>query len=232
MQNLGPDPVFCVAGLIKGRNRFTMFTMINVCRYGFPVERIALKRLLALALAVSVAACAAGCGSANEERARAYLNDAYAKSQKFAQKQVEVEEKGKELMEAIEVPEITPELVQNVERLFDELIVLVEESGLAAEETRDEYEKVLQLDDVEEFKEYARNKIEVLDLTGQETALARQFYDIYKRVFEEVREGKVPDEQAVTDELSPVIEQRDRIRGQIEELNRRAGELREELSID
>jgi uncharacterized coiled-coil DUF342 family protein len=198
------------------------------------------KRTVILAAAVVAAGLAATLivifvtgDNPGENKARAYLNDAYAKSKEVAEKQVEVEEKGEELLGYINTAsDLTPEVIQEAEQLFDELVALVAASNAAAEKTRVEYEKVLQLEDLEDFKAYARNKIEVLDLTSREADLMEQFYGVLKRVFEEARSGGTPDETAVMNELKSITEKRDQVRAEIEKLNQEAADMSEKLNIE
>lgn len=184
-------------------------------------------------LLVSVPVIAVSGCNHNEKQARQLLENAYEKSRKVAENQVRFEEKGKELLEFVESSALeTEEEKRNVDQYFKELTDLADSSGSAVEEASAEYGKVLDLEDVELYKEYARNRIEATDLLRQRTDGLRKFYEIFKRSFEESLAGNVQDEAAIISEVNPIVEERERLDEEIERLNDEAADLREELGLD
>lgn len=190
--------------------------------------------LLSGVVAALLLACAlTGCGGGEQARAREYLNAAYEKSFTVARKQVEFEDKGEELMALYQqTTEVTPDSMARMQAYLNELVALAGEISEAAGQTREDYEKVLELEDVEDYKAYARNKIKVLDLTDRKMELLGSFYEIVNGAFEKVQAGVAPDEKTIIAETQSLIEERDRIDEQIEELNQEAAELSEELGVD
>lgn len=189
--------------------------------------------VVAVIIAVTLLACAvSGCNS-EEKQAREDLNSAYEKSKGVIENQVKFEEKGQELIEYYEgLSDITPESIQQIDEYFSGMVEIMAAIGTAAEQTKAEYEKVLGLEGVEKYKEYAQNRIEVIDLVNRWVEQLKKFYDIFKRSFDESMAGKVPDENAIMAETKPIMEERDRIEAEIEKLNDEAADLREEIDVD
>lgn len=189
--------------------------------------------MVAVAIAATLLACAvSGCNS-EEKQAREYLNSAYEKSKSVIENQVKFAEKGQELVEYYDgLLDITLENIQQVDEYFSGMVEIMAAFGAAAEQTKAEYEKVLELKGVEKYKEYAENRIEVVDLLNRWVEQLKKFYDIFKRSFDDSMAGKTLDENAIMEETRPILSERDRIEAEIDRLNDEAADLSEELDID
>ena len=189
--------------------------------------------VVAVAIAATLLACAvSGCNS-EEKKVREYLNSAYEKSKVVTENQVKFEEMGQDLIEYYDgLVDITPESIQQLDEYFSGMAEIMAAIGAAAEQTKAEYEKVLGLKGIEKYKEYAENRIEAIGLVNKWVEQLKKFYDIFKRSFDESMAGKIQDENAIMEEIGPILEERDRIEVEIERLNDEAADLREELDVD
>lgn len=173
-----------------------------------------------------------GCGGGEEEKAREYIDSAREEARSVAQKQLEIQRRGEELNEFLEeVNAITPDAVAATEELLRKLTELAEVTSEAAAGARAEYEKVLELEGVEDHKEYAENRIDALELVERRSELAVEFASIYSRALATGLETGQIDEAAVRGLVEPLVEERDAINNEITELNEQAADLQEELDL-
>lgn len=188
--------------------------------------------ILALLLVSALAASGlAGCGD-SEEQARECISRAREKGKAVALRQRKLQEQGEEMLEYMSgIRSINAETVTVMKKLFQALVKLVEDTNSAAQEARAEYGKVLELDGVEEYKEYASNRIEALRLIDRRAGLLQQVGTVYEAVLDTSLAGQPVDEAAVTNILKPIIEERDRLAGEIDKLNEQAAGIAEELGI-
>ncbi len=187
---------------------------------------------IALLAVSALAACLlAGCQS-SEKQARDYIDQAREKSRAVALKQERLQDQGEELLKFINsIKSINADTVAMMKKLFQGLVTLVEATNDAAQEARTEYEKILQLEDVEKYKEYASNRIEALDLIDRRSSLIQQVGTVYGAVLDAALAGQQIDEAAVTSALKPILDERDRLASEIEKLNDQAAGIAKELGI-
>ena len=57
----------------------------------------------------------------------------------------------------------------------------------------------------------------------------KKFYDIFKMCFDESLAGKVPDDNAIMEEVAPILEERDRIEAEIETARAKIAELKQRV---
>lgn len=86
-------------------------------------------------------------------------------------------------------------------KIFNELVTITEAINKDAQHTRGR-EKVLGMKDVADFKAYARNRIEVLELLSRQGELTKELYSIFKQEAEDHVAGRSIDEAAVTSKVN------------------------------
>ncbi|MBU1670728.1 MAG: hypothetical protein KKF41_14795 [Actinobacteria bacterium] len=188
--------------------------------------------LTALLVAAIAAAAISGCTS-EQSTAREYIEQARARNKDVAVIQEELKKKSDELaalFQQISDPP-TAEEAQKMKQLTAELSALVDTSNADIQKTRSEYEKILKLDDVEGYKEYALNKIEVLGILDQLASLHRQYWELYDRAFDEYLASGTVDEEAIRAGIDPVLTQKAQLDEKLEKLNKEAADLADELGI-
>ena len=126
---------------------------------------------------------------------------------------------------------ITISTVAATEELLKKLNELAEVTSEAAAAVREEYEKVLDLEGAEEYKEYAENRIEALELVLRRSELAVQFAAIYSEALATGLETGRIDEAALRGRVEPLVAERDAINEEIENLNGQAADLEEQLDL-
>jgi septal ring factor EnvC (AmiA/AmiB activator) len=187
--------------------------------------------LLAAALAV---AFLAGCGS-DESKARQNIEQAKEKSVKVAQNEQKLSEKGLELSKFYDtIQNITPETAAVMKQFLNDAVALQQAINDAAQATRTEYEKILALNDVADFKKYAQIEIKILDLINQRSVLIKQFAAIYNGVVDYLVSGQ-PDtpeyEASIQAQAQPIKDERIRLSQEIDKLNEQAADLAKKLNI-
>lgn len=188
--------------------------------------------LTALLVAAIAAAAISGCTS-EQSTAREYIEQARARNKDVAVTQEELKKKSDELaglFQQISDPP-TAEEAQKMKQLTAELSALVDTSNADIQKTRSEYEKILKLDDVEGYKEYALNKIEVLGILDQLASLHRQYWELYDKAFDEYLASGTVDEEAIRAGIDPVLTQKAQLDEKLEKLNKEAADLADELGI-
>lgn len=190
--------------------------------------------LLTAFLVMAIAATAVTGCSSEESTARKYVEQARQQTKDVATNQDKVKKKGEELAELFQLlgDPPTSEDAQKMRQLTAELSGLIDASNKAAQKTRPEYEKVLKLKDVADYKAYARNKIEVLEILDQLAALHKQYWAIYNQAFEDYLAGGTVDEEAIKALIDSIVEQRDKLNTQLEQLNKKATDLADKLDIE
>lgn len=192
-----------------------------------------LSVLVALvAAAVLACALAAGCGG-DDSAARDYIQKAKDKSEKVALGEEQLRRKGEELSDFFNaITNITPETAEVMKKFFSDLVVLVTKINEAAQETRAEYEKILELDDVADFKKYANNRIKALELINRRSELVKQFAAIYDTVVDQALNNQPIDEELIRKQTLPILEERNKTTGELDKLNQEAEELARKLNIE
>jgi predicted ribosome quality control (RQC) complex YloA/Tae2 family protein len=183
-------------------------------------------------VAATAAACATGCSS-EESTAREYLEQARAKTKDVAANQEKEKKKGEELntlLQQISDPP-TAEEAQKMKQLTSELSGLIDDSNKQIQKTRTEYEKILKLNDVKDYKIYARNRIEVLAILDQLATLHLQYWEIYDQAFDDYLAAGSVDEEAIKAVINQILEQKDKLDTELEKLDKEAADLADELDI-
>lgn len=198
-------------------------------------ERNQLRRrtlLGALAAAVLLAVCVgAGCSS-NEEKARQYIEQANEKGKQVYLEEENLRKKGEQLAGFFDsITNITDETASVMKGFFADVVKDVEAVNKAAQATRAQYEKILELEGVGDFRKYANNRIKVLELINSRTQLVKQFSAIYSNVIDQALNGQEINEELVKNQMTPIIEERNRTTQEIERLNSQAAELAEKLDL-
>jgi chromosome segregation ATPase len=174
----------------------------------------------------------AGCGGDEEEKARQYIDSAREEAKSIAQKQLEIQRRGEELNKYLEESSsITLGTVAATEELLKKLTELADVTSEAAAAARAGYEKVLELEGVEEYREYAENRIEALELVERRSELAVQFASVYSKALATGLETGQIDEAALRGQVEPLVAERDSINEEIEDLNGQAADLEEQLDL-
>jgi hypothetical protein len=185
----------------------------------------------ALLTAFMALAALAGCAG-DEKKAREYIEDARDKGRIVAQNQDKLQKQGEVLNSfAGSVKTLTPEAVSVIQKLLADLFTMVEATNKAAQDTRVEYKKILDLNGLDKYKRYARNRLKTLGLVDRRAKLARDFAATYDAALKTFLSGQVIDEAAVVNSLTPITEERDRLTKEIEKLNEEAVDLADELEF-
>ena len=183
-------------------------------------------------VALLAAGLLAGCGS-NEAQARQFLDTAHEKSKQVALNEQKLIDQGKRLTDFFNsIQNITPETAAAMKGFFNDLVKIVDAINTSAQATKPEYDKILELNDVTDFKKYARNKLEVLTLIDRRSQLVRQFAAIYNTVIDQAVNGQPINEELVKNETTPILAERDKITKEIEQLNKQAADLATKLKIE
>jgi hypothetical protein len=203
------------------------------------LTRFKLRGVLIAVIAVAAAAAAAVTitllvtGGSNESQARQFLDTAHEKSKQVVVNEQKLIDQGKRLTDFFNsITNITPETAAAMKGFFSDLVKIVDAINTAAQATKPEYDKILDLNDVTEFKKYARNRLEVLTLINRRSQLVRQFAAIYNTVIDQAVNGQPINEELVKNETTPIIEERDKITKEIEQLNTQAAEIAKDLKIE
>lgn len=185
----------------------------------------------ALLTAFMALAALAGCGG-DDKKAREYIEDARDKGRIVAQNQDKLQKQGEVLNSFVgSVKILTPEAVSAIKKILADLFTMVEATNKAAQDTRVEYEKILDLNGLDKYKRYARNRLKTLGLADRRARLARDFAAIYDAALDTFLSGQVVDEAALANSLAPIAEERNRLTKEIEKLNGEAVDLLDELEF-
>jgi len=182
----------------------------------------------------AVVACGSlsGCGG-DQAKAKQYVTAAREKSQKAAETEAKLQKKGEGLAKFNELfQNITPETASTLKKYFADLVALHEEINKAAQETRAEYSKILNLNDVADYKKFAQNRIDAINLIDRRSLLVKQFAAIYDQVVDQALNGQPIDETMVRNQTEQISQSRAQIDKQLEELNTKAADLSEKLKLD
>ena len=174
---------------------------------------------------------AAGCGS-DTSKARQYLDAAHEKSKQVAINEQKLIDQGKKLTDFFNsIQNITPETATAMKGFFNELVKDVDAINTAAQATKPEYDKIIALNGVAQYKKYAQNRLEVLTLINRRSQLVKEFAAIYNTVIDQAANGQAIDEELVKAQTQPIIDERDKITKDIENLNTQAATIAKDLNI-
>ena len=182
-------------------------------------------------LAVLVITALAGCND-NERKAREYIENAREKYKAVAQEN----EKLKKQYEALgalgeSTQGVTPEDIAAMRKYLVGLVANIEAIDKSSQAVRSEYEKVLDLGDAARYKEFARIEMQKLSLVDRQARLSNDLAAVAVKAMDAYAAGQAIDQAAIENETKPIVEQRIKIDGQINELNQEATELAEELNL-
>lgn len=190
---------------------------------------VAVAALLAV---VIVFAAIAGCGNSNEIKAREYIAAARDKGKAVTQRQEDVKNHYAEFFKLAQSTQgATPEASAAMKKSLADLVASVQATYKAAQSTRSEYEKVLALSDVEKYKEYANLQTQILDLIDQQNTLLNSFVAIVNSAMDAVLAGQDVSNDTIQSQTKPILDQRDQVNKKIQQLNKQAADLADELKL-
>ena len=91
---------------------------------------------------------------------------------------------------------------------------------------------MLDLNGVDKYKRYAEVQIETLGLVDKRSNLVKDFGAVISQVLQNQVAGQPIDEAAVTSSLQKIIDERNNLTKQIEDLNKEAVTLARELNLE
>lgn len=196
----------------------------------------ALKRsavLITILVAVALLGGAlAGCGG-EESKARGYLETAHSEGLKVTKNIDKLSKKEKELTRLYQkTGQVTPENLESVRKPYLELVELIGAVKVTAEETKSEYEKVLELKDVEKYKDFANMQIKALDLLAKQMELMGDYYSVFNKVAEDQAAGRPIDEAAVNSQIGKVSAELVRVVQDIQKAKKDAADIGDELNLE
>lgn len=196
----------------------------------------ALKRsavLITILVAVALLGGAlAGCGG-EESKARGYLETAHSEGLKVTKNIDKLSKKEKELTRLYQkTGQVTPENLESVRKPYLELVELIGAVKVTAEETKSEYEKVLELKDVEKYKDFANMQIKALDLLAKQMELMGDYYSVFNKVAEDQAAGRPIDEAAVNSRIGKVSAELVRVVQDIHKAKKDAADIGDELNLE
>lgn len=196
----------------------------------------ALKRsavLITILVAVALLGGAlAGCGG-EESKARGYLETAHSEGLKVTKNIDKLSKKEKELTRLYQkTGQVTPENLESVRKPYLELVELIGAVKVTAEETKSEYEKVLELKDVEKYKDFANMQIKALDLLAKQMELMGDYYSVFNKVAEDQAAGRPIDEAAVNSQIGKASSELVRVVQDIQKAKKDAADIGDELNLE
>jgi hypothetical protein len=196
----------------------------------------ALKRsavLITILVAVALLGGAlAGCGG-EESKARGYLETAHSEGLKVTKNIDKLSKKEKELTRLYQkTGQVTPENLESVRKPYLELVELIGAVKVTAEETKSEYEKVLELKDVEKYKDFANMQIKALDLLAKQMELMGDYYSVFNKVAEDQAAGRPIDEAAVNSQIGKVSAELVKVVQDIHKAKKDAADIGDELNLE
>ena len=174
----------------------------------------------------------AGCGG-EESKARGYLETAHSEGLKVTKNIDKLSKKEKELTRLYQkTGQVTPENLESVRKPYLELVELIGAVKVTAEETKSEYEKVLELKDVEKYKDFANMQIKALDLLAKQMELMGDYYSVFNKVAEDQAAGRPIDEAAVNSRIGKVSAELVRVVQDIQKAKKDAADIGDELNLE
>ena len=174
----------------------------------------------------------AGCGG-EESKARGYLETAHSEGLKVTKNIDKLSRKEKELTRLYqENGQVTPENIESVRKPYLELVELIGAVKVAAGETKSEYEKVLELKDVEKYKEFANIQIKALDLLAKQMELMGEYYSVFNRIAEDQAAGRPVDSAAVNNRVDAVSAGLVKVIREIQKAKKDAADIGDELNLE
>jgi type II secretory pathway pseudopilin PulG len=203
------------------------------------LKRLKHRGVLIAVIAVVVIAAAAVTivlllsGSSEESKARQYLQVAHDLSRQVALNQQKLLDQGKKLTAFFNtIQNITPETATAMKGFFNDLVKDVDAINVAAQATKPEYDKIIALNDVTDFKKYAQNRLSALELINQRSQLIKQDAAIYNVAIDQAASGQPTNDAQIVAEKTPIEDQINAIQKEIEKLNTQAADLAGKLKIE
>jgi len=210
---------------------------VAVKRQGYERTDLRRRKLPGIAVTVLVVVAAlcigflSGCTS-DESKAREYLYAAHEKGKRVALYTQRLIDQGQQLQDFFNaIQNITPGTADAMKKLFAAVVKDVEAINTAAQATKPEYDKILDLGDVAQFKKLAHNRLDVLDLTNKRSQLIKQFAAIYNTVIDQSVNGEPINEDLVKSETTRILAERGKITDEIDKLNTQAADIAKTLDI-
>jgi len=98
-------------------------------------------------------------------------------------------------------------------------------------DVKDEYKKVEDLEGVDDYKEYAKTRMEQADHMSAMMHSVNEMLDYISKLFVRIESGQVPDESEISSNINSFVEQISNEQSKIEELDKEAKSLKKELKI-
>lgn len=172
-------------------------------------------------------------GPSEETKARQYLDAAHEKSKQVALNQQKLIDQGKKLADFFNtIQSITPDTATAMKGFFNDLVKDVDAINASAQATKPEYEKIIALNGVKDYKKYAQNRISALDLINQRSQLIKQDAAIYNVAIDQAANGQATNDDQIVAEKTPIENQINSIQKEIEQLNTQAADIAGKLKID
>jgi archaellum component FlaC len=184
----------------------------------------ALKRsavTITFLVAVALLGGALGCGGV-ESQARGYLEAAHEEGLKVTKN---IDKLGKI------TATVKPGNIEAIRKLYIEFVGQIGAVNASAEKTKDQYEKVLKLEDVAKYKEFADLQIRALDELMKEMGLVGELYTLYNKVDEDNAAGKPIDETAVNNRTKDLIVEIGKADEEIAGIKKDAADIGDELNL-
>jgi hypothetical protein len=182
-------------------------------------------------VAVALLVGALGCGGV-ESQARGYLEAAHSEGLNVQKNIDKLSKKEKELIELYQKTEqVTPENLESVRKPYLELVELIGAVKVSAEETKNEYEKVLKLEDVEKYKDFANLQIKALDLLTKRMGFVSDLYALFNKVAEDQAAGRPIDGEAVTKSADAINAEIVKADQEITKTKKDAADIGDELKL-
>ena len=172
-------------------------------------------------VAVALLGGALGCGGV-ESQARGYLEAAHEEGLKVTKN---IEKLSKITATA------KPENIEEIRKLYIEFVGQIGAVKISAEETKSEYEKVLKLEDVEKYKEFADLQIKALDELIKEMGFIGELYTLYNKVDEDRAAGRPIDETTVSNQTKDLIVKIGKADEEIAKTKKDAADIGDELNL-
>jgi len=184
------------------------------------------KAVIAAAVLSALLVISVLCGCSDSERkARRYIENARKKYKAVAQGLEELKKLGESSLNA------TPEDVAAMKKNLVDMAAIVDEINKSAQAVRSEFDKVLDLDGVGRYKEFARIENEKLGLVDKQAGLLKDLTAVAVKAMDAYAAGQSLDQAAIENETKPIKEELGKVTGKINELSDEATELAEELNI-
>jgi hypothetical protein len=173
-----------------------------------------------------------GCGG-EQSKARAYLKVAHEEGLKVTKNLANLSKKEKELTQLYEkTGQVTPQNLESVRKPYLELVELIGAVKVFADETKSEYDKVLKLKDVKQYKDFANLQIKALDLLTKQMGFMGDYYSVFNKVAEDQAAGRPIDGAAVNSRVDALSAELVKVIQEIQKSKKDAADIGDELNLE